>query len=62
MGQKIRVVHHSQVEFCLKSVLDHSECMGKYCRWCTTLAFGTMIGHVKINYGPENQGCTPFTG
>jgi len=21
-----------------------------------------MIGHVKINYRPENQGCTPFTG
>jgi len=26
MGQKIRVVHHS-----LKSVLDHSECIEKYC-------------------------------
>jgi len=31
-------------------------------RWVTTLAFGTMIGHVKINYRPENHGCIPFTG
>jgi len=31
MGKKIRVVHHSQVEFYLKTVLDHSECIGKYC-------------------------------
>jgi len=63
MGQKIRVVHHTQVQFCLKSVLDHSEFIWKDCgkhkffknnfRWCTTMAFG----HVKIKYGP---GCTPF--
>jgi len=50
----------------------HSECIGKYCgkienflntlRWCTTLAFWTKIGHVKIHYGQKNQDCTPFTG
>jgi len=31
MSQKIRVVHHSEFEFCLKSDLDDSECIGKYC-------------------------------
>jgi len=30
MGKKIRVVHHSQVEVCLKSDLDDSEGIGKY--------------------------------
>jgi len=24
--------------------------------------FGTMIGHVKINYGPKKHGCAPFRG
>jgi len=28
MGDKIMVVQYSQVEFCLKSVLDHSETIG----------------------------------
>jgi len=68
MGQKLRVVHHSQVEFCLKSVSDHWKVLWKIeiflktSKWCATLTFGVIIAHVKINFGPENQGCTPFTG
>jgi len=27
----------------------------------TILAFGAMVGHVKINYRPNNQDCTLFT-
>jgi len=55
------------LKICFRSFLVHREVLWKIeifshtSRWCTTLAFGTMIGHVKINYGSENQGCTPFT-
>jgi len=56
MAQKIRIVHHSQVEFCLKSVLDHSGSIVenrmflKYFQMVYNPAIGTMIGHVKINF------------
>ena len=69
-GPKIRTVHLSQVDFFYNSVLDHSECIGKYCgkkiflntsTHQTILAFGAMIGHVKINYGPKSHDCTPLT-
>jgi len=33
----------------------------KILKYFHTLAFRAMIGHVKINYGPKNQDCTPFT-
>ena len=54
---------HRLRSFCVhREVLWKIEIFLKTFTWCTTTPFLTMIYHVKINYGPENQSCTPFTG
>jgi len=54
------------LKFCFRSFWVLREVLWKILlkisKWCTTLAFETMIGHMKINYRPQNQGSTPLSG
>jgi len=60
MVQNIRVVHYSQVEFRIKSVLNQSECIGKStCEWCTNLIFWPIVYLNMTNQCLKREDCTP---